>query len=164
MRPPTIERLLQLIHFDLAPRHRQPSSVRVAAATLVAISGSLVADAGLVAAATRLFPATKGYHHFAFGDYAPLTVLGVLIAAAGWPIVTRVSSAPRWLYLRAAIVTTVVLFLPDLWLLLKGDEVTAVLVLMAMHVAIAVITYNALVRLAPVGARTGLRAVPDPPV
>ena len=47
-----------------------------------------------MAVGTSLFPATKGYVHFAFGDYAKLTVLGVLIACAGWPVVARISSAP----------------------------------------------------------------------
>ncbi len=112
--------------------------------------GSLAADAAIVAIGTAVFPATKGYVHFAFSDYAKLTIVGVIIASAGWPIVTRVSSAPRWVFFRSAILVTVVLFLPDLYLLARGDSKKAVLVLMVMHVAIAVVTYNALVRLAPI--------------
>jgi hypothetical protein len=37
------------------------------------------------------FPATWGYAHFQFSDYAKLTVIGVLIACAAWPVVTRIS-------------------------------------------------------------------------
>ncbi len=81
----------------------------MALATVLAIALSLAADAALVAIGTRLFPATKGYVHFAFSDYAKLTILGVLIACAGWPVVTRLSSAPRWLFFRLAIVVTLVL-------------------------------------------------------
>ena len=99
---------------------------------------------------TRLFPATKGYVHFAFGDYAKLTVIGVLIACAAWPVVARLSSAPRWLFFRLAIAVTLVLFVPDLYIWHQGQPAQAVLVLMAMHVAIALVTYNLLVRLAPV--------------
>jgi hypothetical protein len=48
-----------------------------------------------------------------------------------------------------AVAVTVVLWLPDLYLLAKGQPGTAVIVLMTMHVAIALVTYNALVHLSP---------------
>ena len=112
----------------------------------------------LVAIGHQVFPATKGYVHFEFGDYAKLTVIGVLIACAAWPVVTRISSAPRWLFFRLAIVVTLVLFLPDVYIWHQGQPAQAVAVLMAMHVAIALITYNLLVHLAPVRARAGRRA------
>ena len=62
-----------------------------------------MADAALVAIAEHLWPASEDYAHFQFGDYAKLTVVGVLIACAAWPIVTRISSEPRWLFFRFAI-------------------------------------------------------------
>ena len=111
-----------------------------------------LADAALVAIGTRLFPATKGYVHFQFNDYAKLTVIGVLIACAAWPVVARLSSAPRWLFFRLAIVVTLVLLLPDLYIWHQGQPAQAVAVLMMMHLAIALITYNLLVHLAPVRA------------
>jgi hypothetical protein len=74
------------------------------------------------------------------------------VACLGWPIVTRISSAPRWLFFRLAMVVTLVLFLPDLYILKQGQPAKAVVVLMCMHVAIAWVTYNALVHLAPVGS------------
>ena len=43
---------------------------------------------------------------------------------------------------------TAVLWLPDLYILDKGQPLRAVLVLMVMHLAIGLVTYNALVRLA----------------
>lgn len=150
-----VDRALGIARLDFAPAHRQPSALRVGAATVVALAGSLAADALLVVLGTAVFPSTKGYVHFAFADYSKLTIIGVLIACAGWPAVTRVSSAPRWLFLRLAILTTLVLYLPDLYLLILGDSVEAVAVLMLMHLAIAVVTYNALVRLAPVGPLVG---------
>jgi hypothetical protein len=48
-----------------------------------------------------------------------------------------------------AIAVTVVLLLPDLYIWHQGQPLRAVAFLMLMHLAIAVITYNALVRLAP---------------
>ena len=148
-----VERLLGLVKVDFAPKHTQPSAARVVLATIVALVGSLAADAVLVALGKAVFPSTKGYVHFQFSDYAKLTIVGVLIACAAWPIVTRISSAPRWLFFRLAIAVTFVLFLPDFYILKQGQPVQAVMVLLCMHVAIAVVTYNALVHLAPIRAR-----------
>ena len=115
----------------------------------MSIGGSLAADAALVAIGTRVFPSTKGYVHFQFHDYARLTIIGVVIACVAWPVVCRVSSAPRWLFFRLAILVTVVLLLPDLYILHQGQPARAVCILMLMHLAIGVITYNVLVHLAP---------------
>jgi Family of unknown function (DUF6069) len=104
-----------------------------------------------------VYPSTKGYVHFQFQDYAKLTIIGVIIACVAWPIVTRISSAPRWLFFRLAIVVTLVLLLPDLYILGTGQPAKAVGALVGMHLAIALVTYNALVRLAPVRSR-GRRA------
>ena len=153
--PPVLARALDLVHVDLAPTHRQPTAGRMAIATAVSVAGSLGADAILVVIGERVFPSTSGYVHFQFSDYARLTILGVLIACAAWPIVTRISSAPRWLFFRMAIAVTLVLWLPDLWILHLGQPVQAVAVLMVMHLAIAVVTYNALVHIARV--RTAAR-------
>lgn len=141
--------MMELARVDLNPQHRQPSAARLIVATIVSVLGSLVADAVLVAIGTRVFPSTKGYVHFQLADYGKLTVVGVLIACIGWPIVTRISSAPRWLFFRLAILVTVVLLLPDVYILLLGQSGEAVAVLVLMHLAIAAITYNALVRIAP---------------
>lgn len=148
--PAVLERALALFRIDFAPAHRPPSSGRVVAATVVSLVASLVADAALVAIGTAMFPSTKGYVHFRFADYGKLTVIGVVIACLAWPVIARVSSAPRWLYLRLAVLVTVVLWLPDLWILAKGQPAQAVAVLMVMHVAIAVATYNAVVHIARV--------------
>jgi hypothetical protein len=143
--------VLRRAKVDFHPPHVQPGIVRLAVATIVSVVGSLVADGALVAIGTRIFPSTKGYAHFQFHDYARLTIVGVLIACVAWPIVTRLSSAPRWLFLRLAVLVTLVLLLPDIWILLHHQPLKAVAVLITMHLAIAVVTYNALVRMAPIG-------------
>lgn len=135
---------------DFHPRHRQPLTGRLVLATIIALGGSLLADAVLVKVGTAAFPSTRGYGHFQFSDYAKLTVIGVVIACAAWPVVTRVSSAPRWLFFRLAVLVTAVLLLPDFYILWKGQPAKAVAVLMCMHLAIALITYNSLVHVAPV--------------
>src|ERR1700684_247734 len=144
-----LNQLASLVRLDFSPRHRQPSAGRLAAATILSIAGSLAADAILVVIGEAVFPSTKGFVHFQFSDYAKLTVIGVVIACVAWPIVTRISSAPRWLFFRMAIAVTLVLWLPDLYILLGGAPGRAVAVLVVMHLAIALVTYNCLVRIAP---------------
>jgi hypothetical protein len=150
--PPLLDRALGLARVDFAPSHRQPSGVRVLVALAVSVIGSLAADALLVAIGTAVFPSTKGYGHFHFSDYAKLTIIGVVIASVAWPVVTRISSAPRWLFVRLAIAVTVVLWLPDLYILYGGAPGRAVAVLAVMHLVIALITYNCLVHIAAVRA------------
>jgi hypothetical protein len=158
--PSSLGRALGLVRVDLAPAHRQPSSLQVAIATVASVAGSLAVDAILVVIGQAIFPSTKGYAHFQFSDYSKLTIIGVLIACAAWPIVTRISSAPRWLFFRMAIAVTIVLLLPDLYILHQGQPVRAVLVLMVMHLAIAVVTYNCLVHIAAI--RPNRRAARQP--
>ncbi len=162
-----LEQVLTWARIDFAPRHRQPSAVMVVVATLASLVGSLAVDAALVAIGTTLFPSTKGFVHFRFSDYARLTIIGVVLACIGWPIVTRLSWSPRWVYLRLAVAVTIVLWIPDLWILLHGEPAKAVGVLATMHLAIAVVTYNCMVRIAPVrDVRTmhpRASAEPDPP-
>jgi hypothetical protein len=152
------ERALAWLRIDVTPTHKQPSAALVVVATVVSLVGSLAADAALVAIGTAVFPSTKGYGHFQFSDYSKLTIIGVVIACVAWPIVTRITSAPRWMFFRMAILVTAVLLLPDLWILAKGQPPKAVVVLMMMHLAIAVITYDSLVHIASVRERRSARA------
>jgi hypothetical protein len=146
--PQPIDRILRLFHVDFAPVHRQPSALSLVVATIASIAGSLAVDALLVVIGQAVFPSTKGYAHFQFGDYSKLTVIGVVIACLAWPIVTRISSSPRWLFVRMAIAVTLVLWLPDVYILVLGQPANAVAVLFVMHLAIAVVTYNCLVHIA----------------
>ncbi len=146
-----LNQLAAIARIDLRPPHAQPRISQVVLATLAAVAGSLVADALLVVIGQAIFPSTKGYAHFQFHDYAKLTVIGVIIACAAWPVVTRVSSDPRWLFFRLAIVVTLVLWLPDAYILYQGQPAGAVAILFLMHLAIALVTYNLLVRMAPTG-------------
>jgi uncharacterized protein with PQ loop repeat len=50
-----------------------------------------------------------------------------------------------------AILVTLVLWMPDVYILYRGQPADAVAVLFVMHLAIALVTYNLLVRLAPTG-------------
>ena len=144
-------RAMRAARIDLSGRHLLPSPVALVMATIVAVVISILADVLIVFAGTRLLHSAVGYAHFRFSDYATLTVIGVLIACAAWPIVIRASLDPRWLYLRLAVVVTLVLWLPDLYLVVRHQPGRDVVVLMTMHLAIAIVTYNAVVRIAHVG-------------
>jgi hypothetical protein len=146
---PVIDSTLGLARVDWSPSQRQPRLEWVVVATVLAIAGALLADAALVKIGTSIFPSTLGYEHFRFDDYAKLTIIGVVIGCAGWPIVTRISSSPRWLFSRLAVLMSLVLFIPDVWLLLRHQPPLAVIVLMAMHVAVALVTYLVVVLVAP---------------
>ncbi len=152
---PLVDRVRAIGRLDRSPPHRQPPSEHVFIAALVSIACSLFTNAILVKIAITVFPSTRGFAHFRFFDYGGLTILGIAAAAASWALVTRITSQPRWLFFRLALVVTLCLWAPDGWLLWRGESPKAVVVLMAMHLAIALITYNFLVRLAPVRALPG---------
>ena len=100
--------------------------------------------------ATSAFPSTKDYAHYRFVDYGTLTIVGVAGACLAWFAITRVTSSPRWLFFRLAVTVMFGLWIPDLYLFVRGEPTSAVLSLMLMHLVIALVTYNALVHLAPV--------------
>jgi hypothetical protein len=163
--PPWLNRVLKLVRVDFDPaEHQQPLALRLLLALIVSVAGSLAADALCVRIGTAIFPSTVGYVHFRFSDYAKLTVVGVVIACLAWPIVTRISSAPRWLFSRLAVLVTLMLWLPDLYILDLGQPGRAVAVLIVMHLAIAVVTYTSMVHIAPVrpaARRAGHAKMPD---
>ncbi len=117
-------------------------------AALLSVVGSLAADFLIVKGSTTIYPAIRGFSHFRVFDYGGLTVLGIAAACLFWLLAINVSSSPRRLYLRLAIVTTIVLWIPDGWLLARHEPFPAVGTLMVMHLGVAFITYNALVRIA----------------
>ena len=142
-------RAATLVRYNPAPAHRPPRLVALAAATVVALAGSIAADWVVAHVVPAIVASTKGYDHFNARDYVPLTVIGVLAACAGWPIVARACAAPRWLFTRLAVAVSAVLLLPDVAIWVQGQPAAGVIGLMVMHVAIGVVTYLALTRLAP---------------
>ncbi len=148
-----INRELARVRLDWTPLDEPASPVRMALASIFSIVGALAANVGLVRMATTAFPSIKDYSHFHFIDYGSLTVLGVVGACVAWLVVSRISSSPRWFFVRLTIVVTVLLLSPDVWLLEGHQPVEAVLTLVSMHIVIALLTYNILVRGAPVRAR-----------
>lgn len=115
----------------------------------VALVGSIGVDALLVALGEAVFPSSAGYSHYRFWDYGGLSALGVLGACGAWALVIRASAEPRAVLFRLAVGVSLVLWLPDVWLLTRREPIDAVGVLMVMHATVALVTYNSLVHLAP---------------
>ena len=127
----------------------RPRPLLLVVASIVALTGSLLACAVLVLIGVRAFPDTAGYVHFQFSDYAKLTTIGVLIGCIAWPVFCAVFVRPRLLYVWATVLASVVLLAPDAWILVHGAPPHAVVVLVAMHLAVAAVTLSALLFLAP---------------
>jgi hypothetical protein len=128
-----------------------PSGPRVAVVTSLAAIASVVVNAALVWLATAFDPSLRHYSHFRLLDYGTLTALGVICAGAAWYVATRNLAAPRHTFFQVAVAVMLVLWVPDVWLLIKHEPTRAVIFLIVMHLAIALITYNALVFAAPMG-------------
>jgi Family of unknown function (DUF6069) len=145
----------RFLGLDLPRGTHQPSVWRWLVAMLVAVGASLAACFALARLGVALFPSTEGYGHFAFSDYSKLTIIGVLAACVAWPIVTLVTTRARRLLLWLAVFVTVVSLAPDAWILHLGQPPEGVAVLVAMHFALALITYPALVFIAPQRVQPG---------
>ncbi|WP_138443695.1 hypothetical protein [Sinomonas susongensis] len=142
-------RAARALGLDFPGGGHQPAAARWIVATIVAVAGSVAACAALAALGVALFPATAGYDHFRFADYTKLTVIGVVVACAAWPIVTWFSTSARKPFLVLTVLVTLGGLAPDAWILYKGQPAVAVGILVLMHVAIALVTYPALVLIAP---------------
>lgn len=159
-----LERLRRVARLDLQPAV-PPRPIRLLVATIVSLVLSLGLSALAVHVARVEFPSTRHFSHFLAADYGTLTVVGVLLAAGAWAVLVRVSSAARWLFFRLAVISTFVLWIPDVVLLGLGQTPAGVATLMVMHLLIALATYNVLVRSAPARPvpHTGAAAQLAPP-
>ncbi len=125
-----------------APQAAPPTHRRLAAAGLVAAAVSLAADIVLATVGRAAFTVPAAFGKFDFGTYSLLTVLGIAGANATWGAVTRLSSRPKWLLTRLAVLVTALFLIPDFLLLgTQGNPAGPVAILMLMHLAIAAITY-----------------------
>jgi hypothetical protein len=157
------ERTLAWLRVDMKPLSEPPSGLRIVIVTLLAALGSVGANALVVALVIYLNPALTNYAHFQIDDYGTLTVIGVVAACMAWTIVLRITSTPRWLFFRLAVLVTVVLWAPDVYLFTKHEPGAAVVTLMIMHVAVALVTYNVLVHFAAPSSETKIphTSLPD---
>jgi hypothetical protein len=141
--------------------HPTPSALRVAVITVLSALASITVNAALVWLAKASDLSLQHYSHFRLWDYGTLTAVGVVAAGVAWYVATRSLPSPRHTFFRVAVVVTLALWVPDVWLLIKHEPTRAVVFLVIMHATVALITYNFLIFGAPVGASavTGTGAV-----
>jgi magnesium-transporting ATPase (P-type) len=142
-------RAARALGLDFPRGSRQPSAGRFVVASVVAVAGSVLACAAIAAWAIAAMPDLAGYEHFRFMEYTKLTVIGVVLACLAWPVATWASSRAWKPFLWLALAVTLVGLVPDAWILFKGQPAAGVGVLVLMHFALALITYPALVLIAP---------------
>jgi hypothetical protein len=138
-----------ILRLDLPRGSAQPVAWKWVLATIAAVAVSLLACFGLASAAVLLFPQLSTYAHFQFGDYGKLTVLGVVAACIGWPVVAWFSSNARRLYVWLGVLAIVVSLAPDVWILHLGQPLAGVVTLAVMHFALGAVTIAEMVFLAP---------------
>ena len=148
-------RLVSSLGLGIVPRSRQPGAARWILASILAIGLSLLACRGIALAAFGFDPLLAGYGHLQFGDYSRLVILGVAAACVAWRVVAAVSARARFAFLILAILVTVVGFAPDVWILHLGQPPAGVEALVAMHLALALITYPVLVLVSPQRRESG---------
>ncbi len=147
--PSLIDRVLDRAGIVTPLERRAPSPQRFVVAAIIAMGASVALTTVIAKFGVRIFPAVRHYSHLRLFDYAGLTIMGVSAACAAWLAVSQLTTSPRRLFLRLAVVVTTVLLVPDLALLLLKVAPRAVLILVCMHLAVAIVTYNVLVRVAP---------------
>jgi len=139
----------RVFRLDLPKGQAQPSWWRWIIGAVVAVLGSLLVCVAIAKLVSSADPSIASYQHFEFSDYSRLTIVGVVSACIGWPIVALLSTTARRIYLWAAIIVVVVSLAPDLWILHLGQPVVGVAALALMHVGLGLVTYPAMVFLAP---------------
>ena len=118
------------------------------------LAAAVVASAGnaVVSLLARAAGASSWFQALNPASYVPLTVIGIVLGAAGWGIVRRLAKNPRRLLGRLAPIVVVVSFVPDLALLganQPGTSALAVAALMVMHVLVAAVALFACGRVLP---------------
>lgn len=126
----------------------------LAKAIAVGAAGSVLVNASIAAVARGPLDASDALQPLDPPVFIMWTVLGVVIGAVGWRLIRNRAQQPtrllRWLVPAVLVVS----LLPDLWLYVSdsmpGTSGTAVLALVAMHLATAAIAVTAYRRFLPV--------------
>ena len=131
----------------------QPRSALLKAIA-VAVVGAAVVNAIIAAIARGPLDASSDFQPLTPPVFLMWTVIGVVVGALAWRLIARRSARPASL-LRWLVPTVVVLSLiPDVLVLvadsMPGTSVTAVVALMAMHVATAAVAVLTFQRFLPV--------------
>ncbi|MDX8050944.1 DUF6069 family protein [Lentzea sp. BCCO 10_0798] len=130
-----------------------PSAGEVVVGLLGSAVVSIAVNALIALVAGKFIPAGTERMGLALAEYAPATVIGVLLGTLGWYLVRRSARDPRRV-LRVLVPVVVVLsWIPDLGILAGGASVVNSVALIAMHTVVAATTVPVLARVLPLPVR-----------
>ena len=133
------------------------ASGRTRALILVGALVAAIVVNTVIATVARALGASANFQPLTPPAYISLTVLGFLLAVAGWAIIRAKASNPARVLRVLVPVVLVLSFIPDLGLLLSGSRPGtsggAVAALALMHLAVAAVTVPALARALPLDRR-----------
>lgn len=126
--------------------------MRIILATVIALTVAVPLDLAIEAFARQAFAVSSEFPPFQ-GSVAPYTAGGIILAGVLYAVLRRFVRDADRVYVRLAIVTLVLSWIPDVALLFinePGATVPAVASLMLMHAVAAAIVVASLVRIAGV--------------
>ncbi|MFD4668130.1 DUF6069 family protein [Lentzea sp. NPDC058450] len=129
-----------------------PSTGEVVVGLLGAAVVSIVVNALIALVAGKFVPEGTERVGLALAEYAPATVLGILLGTLGWYLVRRFASNPRRVLRVLVPVVVVVSWVPDLGILAGGAAPVNSLALILMHTVVAAATVPVLSRVLPLGS------------
>jgi len=143
---------------QLATRPARPSALVVAGGLIGTAAVAIVLNA-VVAAIAHAAGASGDFKPLQVMAYGPLTVFGVLLAAAAWAVIRARSARPARLLRTLVPVVVILSLIPDIQVGVSGSQAGtswgAVAALMVMHVVVAAVAVPAFRRLLPLPAEQG---------
>ncbi|MFG2126586.1 DUF6069 family protein [Streptomyces sp. NPDC048751] len=137
---------------QLVARPARPSGLVVTGGLIGTVAVAVAVNA-VVAAIAHAAGASDDFQPLQLSAYAPLTVIGVLAAAAAWAIIRARSARPNRLLRTLVPVVLVVSLIPDVMVGVSasrpGTSWGAVIALMVMHVVVTAVAVPAYHRLLP---------------
>ncbi|MET9224387.1 DUF6069 family protein [Lentzea sp. NPDC003310] len=130
-----------------------PSAGEVVVGLLGAAVVSIAVNALIALVAGRFVPEGTERMGLAFAEYAPATVLGILLGTLGWYLVRRFARDPRKVLRVLVPAVVVVSWIPDLGILAGGAAPVNSIALILMHTIVAAATVPVLSRVLPLGPR-----------
>ncbi|MET9631626.1 DUF6069 family protein [Lentzea sp. NPDC006480] len=126
-----------------------PTAGEVVVGLLGAAVLSVAVNFLIAVVAGKFIPAGQERMGLALAEFAPASVIGILLGTLGWYLVRRSARDPRRVLRVLVPVVVVVSWIPDLGILAAGAGVVNSLALMAMHTVVAALTVPVLSRVLP---------------
>ncbi|MDX3659277.1 DUF6069 family protein [Streptomyces sp. ID05-26A] len=130
-----------------------PTTAEVVVGLLGAAVISIAVNALIALVAGRFVPDGTERMGLAVAEYAPATVIGIVLGTLGWYLVRRFARDPRRVLRVLVPAVVVVSWIPDLGILAGGASLVNSLALIAMHTVVAAATVPVLSRVMPLGTR-----------